>query len=94
MNYTSVPGFLYTYVNTSKKALVMKFTSAIIWTVILTIVCKSNASSKNQVESVQQHEADGQKLIKLGSAIDAYFLKLIGYAFKNLEKRVKECKDL
>ena len=56
--------------------------------VLVTVVSICSASKTSQVVSVLSKNADGVKLIQMGTSFNNSMLKLIGHTFVNLEETV------
>jgi len=58
----------------------------VFFVVFMTVVPYCIASKTSQLGSVLKQEADGEKLIQMGTSFNNSMLKLIGHAFVNLEE--------
>jgi len=60
----------------------------VFFVVLMTVVHNCSASKTSQFGSVLKKEADGEKLIQMGTSFNNSMLKLIGHTFVNLEENV------
>ena len=67
----------------------MAFWYTVPYAVLVTVVIIScSASNTSQLVSVLRKDADGEKLVKMGTSFNNSMLKLIGHTFVNLEETV------
>ena len=66
----------------------MSVSSTVFFTLLVTVISNCSASKTNKLVSVLRMDADGEKLIQMGTSFNNSMLKLIGHSFVNLEETV------
>ena len=66
----------------------MSATRSVIVLFATVLVCKFSASKTSKLESVLKDDADGERLVQLGTTFNNSMLKLVGHTFENLEETV------
>ena len=82
---TTAAHFEYNIFSQNVKGTEMSVSSTVFFTLLVTVISNCSASKTNKLVSVLRMDADGEKLIQMGTSFNNSMLKLIVHSFVNLK---------